>query len=60
MVTAIWKRAKGNASSGLIYTYISHTPRSGFGQNSFCCRCTASDQKVNAAEHLLLVLALLF
>lgn len=60
MMTALWKTSKGNASTGLIYTYIRHTSGSGFGQNSFCCRCTASDQKVNAAKHHLLALALLF
>ena len=60
MVTALWKTSKGNASTGLIYTYLRCTPSSGFGQTSSCCRCTVSDQKVNAAKHLLLSLALLF
>lgn len=63
MVTALWKTSKANASTELIYTYFTYlrcTPSSGFGQTSFCCRCVVSDQKVNAAKHLLLSLALLF
>lgn len=43
MVTALWKTSKRNASIGLIYTYLRCTPSSGFGQTSFCCRCTVSD-----------------